>query len=92
MEDSLTNVKSYIIPFCRNIKWFFNLGSIHFSSPTKVIPARTGPKRDPIAAPSLCWYMLLLNVNGKFLYIIAGDLSFVYVLFELLFIFFHIFF
>ena len=33
------------------------------------IPAITGPKRDPIATPSHCWYISLLKVKILFVYL-----------------------
>ena len=38
-------------------------GIIEFSNSTINIPAITGPKGDPIATPSHCWYISLLKVN-----------------------------
>ena len=42
MEDSLTNVKVSSTYLLQKHKWCFNLGTIHFSNSTIIIPARTG--------------------------------------------------
>ena len=43
-----------------------NLGSSVLSNSTINIPAITGPKGDPIATPSHCWCISLLNVKCTF--------------------------
>ena len=66
IDPSLTIVKVSSTWRFQKSKWLFNLRTIAFSSSTMINPARTVRKGDPIATPSLCWYISLSKTQTSF--------------------------
>ena len=54
----------------------FRTGTRDLSKCTMNIPARTGPRGEPIATPSVCKYMTTLNVKCTF-FVQSVSISFI---------------